>query len=44
MKKTGVDPRPDFRKLIYKVGDGAKLVLIYDKQQKRYSDKWVDTN
>jgi hypothetical protein len=43
-QKTGMDPLPDFRKQIYKVGDGGKLVLIYDKQQKRYSGKWVDTN
>ena len=43
-QKTEMDPLPDFRKQIYKVGDGGKLVLIYDKQQKRYSGKWVDTN
>jgi hypothetical protein len=42
-QKTGMDPLPDFRKQIYKVGDGSKHVLIYDKQQKRYSGKWVDT-
>ena len=43
-QKTGMDPLPGFRKQIYKVGDGGKLVLIYDKEQKRYSRKWVDKN
>ena len=40
---TGMDPLSDFGKQIYKVGDGGKLVLIYDKQQRRYSGKWADT-
>jgi hypothetical protein len=43
-QKTGMDPLPDFRKQIYKFGDGGKLVLIYDKPQERYPGKGVDTN
>lgn len=43
-QKTGVDPIPDRQKQIYKVGAGGKLTLVYNKQQERYSDKWVDVN
>lgn len=44
LQKTGIDPIPDFRKQIYKVGAGGKLALVYDKEQERYLGKWVDTN
>lgn len=43
-QKTGMDPIPDRQKQIYKVGEGGKLLLIYNKQQDRFSGKWVDSN
>lgn len=43
-QKTGMDPIPDRQKQIYKVGEGGKLLLIYNKQQDRFSGKWVDAN
>lgn len=43
-QKTGIDPIPVARKQIYKVELNGKLTSIYDKQQERSSDIWVETN
>ena len=43
-QKTGIDPIPVARKQIYKVDVNGKLISIYDKQQERSSDIWVETN
>lgn len=43
-QKTGIDPIPVTRKQIYKVGMNGKLISLFDKQQERSSDIWVETN
>lgn len=44
LQKTGIDPIPDRRKQIFKIGEGGKLTLLYDKQQESFTKDWVDTN
>lgn len=44
LQKTGMDPIPDRQKQIYKVGEGGKLTLLYNKQHNRFSGEWVDSN
>ena len=44
LQKTGIDPIPEKRKQIFKVEEGGKLTLLYDKQLERFSGDWVDTN
>lgn len=43
-QKTGIDPIPVARKQIFRVETGGKLISIYDKQQERSSDIWIQTN
>ena len=44
LQKTGMDPIPEKRIQIFKVGEGGRLTLLYDKQQERFSGEWVETN
>lgn len=41
-QKTGLDPIPEFRKQIYKVGNKGRLKLVYDKYKYKNSNIWRD--